>query len=52
MFGNVVLDLAFAPWAMNTLFAASRLRVFTLLAEQPLTADQCGRLPSPSDPPV
>ena len=40
MFGNPILDLVFAPWAMNTLFAACRLRIFTLLAETEMTADQ------------
>ena len=40
MFGNVVLDLAFAPWAMNTLFAANRLRIFTLLSVGPLAVEE------------
>ncbi len=37
MSGNPVLDLVFRPWSMNVLFAASRLRVFTLLATKAMT---------------
>ena len=40
MFGNPVLDLAFAPWAANVLFAANRLRVFSLLAEGGLGVEE------------
>ena len=40
MFGNPILDLVFAPWAMNALFAAARLKIFDLLARGGLTAEE------------
>ncbi len=37
---NNLLDLVFSPWTMHVLFAATRLRVFTLLAAESMTAEQ------------
>lgn len=42
MFENRMLDLVFAPWCTNVVFAANRLRVFTLLADDELTAVELG----------
>ncbi len=42
MLGNPILDLVFAPWSTHALFAATRLNVFTVLAESPMTADELG----------
>lgn len=40
MFGNQILDMVFGPWAANALFCASRLQVFTYLAEKSMTAEE------------
>ncbi len=40
MFGNQMLNMIFTPWAADTLFCAARLKVFTLLADSPLTAEE------------
>src|SRR5512140_3546671 len=37
---NPVADLVFHSWPMHALFAASRLGVFTLLASQPMRAEE------------
>lgn len=45
MIGNTLLNLVFCPWEMHALFAASRLRVFSLLASDAMTADElAGRI--------
>ncbi|MGD2109576.1 MAG: methyltransferase dimerization domain-containing protein [Phycisphaerae bacterium] len=43
MQGNPILDLVFKPWTMQVLFAASRLRVFSLLSEHPMSAAELVR---------
>jgi len=40
MFGNQLLDMIFSPWATGTLFCANQLKIFTLLAEKPMTAEE------------
>lgn len=40
MFGNTILDSIFAPWAMNALFTANRLKIFSMLAEKEMTAEE------------
>jgi SAM-dependent methyltransferase len=40
MQGNSVLELAFSPWSMYAVFAASRLRIFTLLRSRPMTVSE------------
>jgi SAM-dependent methyltransferase len=40
--GNPILDLAFAPWTTHAIFTATRLGVFTALAENPMAADELG----------
>lgn len=42
MLENPILDLIFAPWSIHTLFTATRLKVFTLLAETPMTTAEIG----------
>ena len=39
MSSNQILDLVFRPWSMHVLFAASRLRIFTMLANESMAAD-------------
>ena len=43
MIEGKIMDLVFAPWAMSVLFTASRLKVFTLLAEGGMSAEQFGQ---------
>jgi SAM-dependent methyltransferase len=38
-----ILDLVFSPWPTQALFAASRLGIFTTLAQEPMTAAELGR---------
>lgn len=40
MFGNQLLDMIFTPWATGTLFCANQLKIFTHLAEKPMTAEE------------
>jgi SAM-dependent methyltransferase len=40
MFGNQLLDMIFTPWATGTLFCANQLKIFTHLAERPMTAEE------------
>jgi 2-polyprenyl-3-methyl-5-hydroxy-6-metoxy-1,4-benzoquinol methylase/DNA-binding transcriptional ArsR family regulator len=40
MFGNQILDMAFGPWAADTLYCAVRLKIFTLLADKNMTAEE------------
>lgn len=37
MFGNQLIDMIFAPWATGALYCANRLKIFTCLAERPMT---------------
>lgn len=40
MFRDNPLDLIFAPGSISVLFAANRIKIFTLLAEKEMTADE------------
>ena len=40
MFGNQLLDMIFTPWATGTLSCANQLKIFTLLAKEPMTAEE------------
>ena len=40
MFGNKILDMVFAPWAMNVFYCACRLKLFTVMAEKDMTLEE------------
>ena len=43
MTGKSMVELVFSPWSMHVVFAASRLRVFTLLHGNPMTAPELNK---------
>ena len=43
MLGNPILDLVFHSWPMHALFAASRLKIFTVLASRAMTAAELSK---------